>query len=101
MFASSSSYKEPQYLKIWRFIEKEISAKFGKPKHIVSDKGRKFMSSKTQDYFKFDNINHLPTTPYYPQANGWVERLKSELIQMLQKLDINNLTCGMSISKQT
>ena len=51
---------------IWRFIGKEISAKFGKPKQIVSDKSREFMSSKTQDYFKFDNIDYLPTTPYHP-----------------------------------
>ena len=55
---------------IWRFIGTKISAKFGKPKQIVSDQGTEFMLAKTQDYFRLDQIDHLPTTPYHPQANG-------------------------------
>ena len=47
---------------IWRFIGKEISTKFGKPKQIVSDQGTEFMSAKTQDYFRLDQIDHLLTT---------------------------------------
>ena len=48
------------------------------------------MSSKTQDYFKFDNINHLLTTPYYPQANKQIEHLNGALLQIIKKLSIEN-----------
>ena len=75
---------------IRRFIGKEISAKFGTPKRIVSDQGTEFMLTKTQDYFSLDQIDHLPTTLYHPQANGQVEHLNGALLQILKKLSIEN-----------
>ena len=48
------------------------------------------MSTKTQVYFSLDQIDHLPTTPYHPQANGRVERLNGALLQILEKLSIEN-----------
>ena len=39
---------------IQRFIRNEISAKFGKPKCIISNQGTEFMARKTQDYFELN-----------------------------------------------
>ena len=51
------------------FIGQEISAKFGNPWCIMTDQGHEFMSKDMKVYSDNYKIDHLPTTPYYAQAN--------------------------------
>lgn len=39
------------------------------------------MSKATHNYFKLKGLKHIVMSPYQPQANGWIERLKGSLIQ--------------------
>ena len=59
---------------IRRFIGQEIIKKFGTPKRILMDCSREFTSQDTQAYLCSKEIEHITTRPYYPQANGRVER---------------------------
>ena len=61
---------------IRRFIGQEIIKKFGQPKRLLTDCDREFISQDTQAYLRSKEIEHITTTPYHPQANGCVERLK-------------------------
>ena len=49
--------------------------RFGISEKLTSDNGRQFVLAEFKDYLKSRGINHLTTTPYWPRANGMVERL--------------------------
>ena len=61
-----------------------IFASHGLPKRIVSDNGAQFTSQEFQDYLKSNAIEHHRTTPYWPQANGEVERQNRTLLKALR-----------------
>ena len=52
----------------------DLSSTFGYPDCIRSDNGPQFISKEFKDYCIKQGIDHKPVTPYYPQANGEVER---------------------------
>ncbi|RWR98418.1 hypothetical protein B4U79_06029, partial [Dinothrombium tinctorium] len=52
----------------------EIFTRFGYPKTITSDNGRQFVSDEFKSYLKRWGIAQK-LTPFWPQANGLVERL--------------------------
>lgn len=83
-----------------RFVEvmvmKEISAKstitalhetfcrYGIPETMKSDNGPQFVSEALQEFCREYGIEHRKTTPYWPQANGEVERANRALKKRLQ-----------------
>lgn len=83
-----------------RFVEviimKEISAKntiqalhetfcrYGIPESIKSDNGPQFVSESLQSFCTEFGIELRKTTPYWPQANGEVERANKSLKKRLQ-----------------
>ncbi|KAL0859991.1 hypothetical protein ABMA27_010306 [Loxostege sticticalis] len=50
---------------------------FGKPSYIHSDRGTAFLSAEVQDFLHARGIATSRTTPYNPQGNGQVEKLKT------------------------
>lgn len=63
---------------------KEIFSRLGAPKSITSDNGPQF---KNSDYRKFCEINGIIpyyTPPYWPAANGLVERQNESIKKRLQ-----------------
>ncbi|XP_058827211.1 uncharacterized protein K02A2.6-like [Topomyia yanbarensis] len=53
----------------------ETFCRFGMPESIKTDNGPQFISSELHNFCKEFNIEHRKTTPYWPQANGEVERI--------------------------
>lgn len=51
-----------------------IFVRLGYPRTITLDNGRQFVSTELEDYCRIRNITLNHTTPYWPQANGEVER---------------------------
>lgn len=51
-----------------------IFARHGFPVSIVSDNGPQFVAAEFKDYMIEHGICHRRVTPYWPQANGQVER---------------------------
>lgn len=46
----------------------------GKPKRIRSDNGTEFIALKTKEFFKDNNIEHIPIQKGKPTQNSYVER---------------------------
>lgn len=49
--------------------------RFGMPESIKTDNGPQFISSELRTFCEEFGIQHMKTTPYWPQANGEVERM--------------------------
>ena len=55
------------------------------PKQIRTDQGSEFTNNLMQRLLSRMNIQHRQTCPYYPQANGHVERFNRTLVDCLSK----------------
>ncbi|XP_062539260.1 uncharacterized protein K02A2.6-like [Armigeres subalbatus] len=62
----------------------ETFCRFGMPESIKTDNGPQFISSEFHDFCKQFGIDHVKTTPYWPQANGEVERLNRSIGKRLK-----------------
>ena len=56
----------------------------GYPNTLVSDNSPQFTSSDFEIYFLEHNIKHQLTSPYWPQANGKVERFNRTLTKTMK-----------------
>ncbi|XP_062556923.1 uncharacterized protein K02A2.6-like [Armigeres subalbatus] len=61
-----------------------IFVRQGYPRTITLDNGRQFISKDFEDYCFTRNIHLKHTAPYWPQANGEVERQNSSLLKRLK-----------------
>lgn len=62
----------------------ETFCRFGMPDSIKSDNGPQFVSGELQQFCKQFGIEHRKTTPYWPQANGEVERFNRSIVKRLK-----------------
>ena len=60
---------------------------FGYPVELVSDNGSQFVSDETEKYLKMNNILHRKVSPYWPSANGEVERFNMTLGKTISSLE--------------
>ncbi|XP_037928832.1 uncharacterized protein K02A2.6-like [Teleopsis dalmanni] len=73
---------------------KEIFARFGLPKTIVSDNGTQFVSHQFQEFLAENGISHIRSSPYYPMSNGQAERFVDTLKRALKKLNGKGVTAA-------
>ena len=57
---------------------------FGYPKRITTDNGLQFIAREFTDYLKHHGIEHRRVTPYWPAANGEVERMNRTIKRAIQ-----------------
>ena len=53
------------------FLYGDIFIRFGVPREIVTNGGRKFVSCKMEDLFQKYDIQHRIASPYHPQQMAW------------------------------
>ncbi|XP_062621595.1 uncharacterized protein K02A2.6-like [Saccostrea cucullata] len=61
-----------------------IFATYGLPEEIVTDNGRQFISDEFENFLARNGIKYHRTLPYWPQANGEVERFNATLKKSAQ-----------------
>jgi putative transposase len=76
----------------------EIVLQRGKEKYpdqsprVISDNGPQFIARDFKEFIRINGMNHVRTSPYYPQSNGKIERwhqsLKKECIRPLCPLSL-------------
>ena len=59
---------------------------------IISDNGPQFISREFKEFIRIMGMDHVRTSPYYPQSNGKIERwhqsLKRECIRPISPLSL-------------
>jgi len=70
----------------------EIFARFGNPRVLVSDNGPQFVSEEFEGFLKANGIQHSRVAPYYPKANGQVERFHRYLEHSIRAAEIDGFT---------
>ena len=71
---------------IMDFIEKNILARFGFPKRIVTDKAPSFKSKKMINFCHKYHISLNHSMAYYPQGNGLAESSNKSLVRIIKNL---------------
>ena len=61
-----------------------IFARYGYPFTLKSDNGPQFVSAEFEKFLEECGIAHRKSTPWWPQANGEVERQNRSLVKMLK-----------------
>lgn len=61
-----------------------IFTRLGYPRTILMDNGRQFVSKAVEEYCHLNGIKKMHTTPYWPQANGEVERQNRSILKRLR-----------------
>ena len=69
----------------------EIFARFGNPKVIISDNGPQLISEEFENFLKANGIQHSRVSPYFPKANGQVERFHRYLEHSIRAAAIDGL----------
>jgi hypothetical protein len=58
--------------------------KHGKPKRILSDQGRQFVSKEFDNFLKSKNITLVKKSAYNPTGNGKCERINSNILAIMR-----------------
>jgi transposase InsO family protein len=66
-------------------IFKGLICRHSVPRKIITDQGTEFTNKLVQRLLERMNIVHKTTPPYYPQANGHVERFNRTLVESIAK----------------
>lgn len=73
-------------------IERASELYPGHQTRIISDNGPQFIARDFKSYIRLKGMDHVRTSPYYPQSNGKIERLhqsvKKECIRVKSPLDL-------------
>jgi len=64
---------------------RDIFARFGTPRTIISDRGTHFCNRSFEALMRKYSITHKLATPYHPQTSGQVEISNRQLKQILEK----------------
>ncbi|KAL5560366.1 hypothetical protein UlMin_036577 [Ulmus minor] len=68
-----------------QFLKKNIFARFGTPRAIISDGGSHFCNKQFDALLSKYGVTHRVATPYHPQTSGQVEVSNHELKRILEK----------------
>lgn len=69
---------------------REIFARFGLPKLLVSDNGRQLVSKEFEEFLALNGIKHVTSPPFHPSSNGAAENCVKTVKQFLLKEMDNN-----------
>ena len=64
----------------------EWCATHGLPEMVITDNGSQFRSEEFREFCQQNDIEHRKVTPYYPQANGEVERQNKTLLKAIRTM---------------
>lgn len=70
----------------------ETFSRFGVPETLRTDNGPQFISEAFKTFCREFGIEHQKTTPYWPQANGEVERMNNTILKRLRISQVENST---------
>ena len=57
---------------------------------IISDNGTQFIAKDFKEFIRLSGMDHVRTSPYYPQSNGKLERWHKEMKQVVRARSLTN-----------
>ncbi|GJU88234.1 retrovirus-related pol polyprotein from transposon 17.6 [Tanacetum coccineum] len=85
MWVEAEATKANDHSVVLKFVKKNIFARHGIAKAIISDGGSCFKNFKFGKLLKHYGVNHRIATPYHPYTSGQVEVSQREIKQILEK----------------
>jgi transposase InsO family protein len=76
--------KTQEASEIAKVLYRDIFARYGAPRALVSDRGQNFLSKLVTALCELFNVKRYYTSPYHPQTNSTCERLNSTLEQAIR-----------------
>jgi hypothetical protein len=70
---------------VFQFLKKNVFARFGTPRAVISDGGKHFCNRFFEQLMKKYGITHKVATPYHPQTSAQVEISNREIKRILEK----------------
>lgn len=71
-------------------VLRDIFARMGIPKFIVSDNGPQLVSTEFESFCNNNGITHIRVTPYHPKSNGIAERAVKTFKERMNASDKND-----------
>ena len=68
-----------------KFVHKNLFARFGAPRAIISDEGTHFFNKVFANLMATYKVKHRKALVYHPQSNGQAEITNRELKRILEK----------------
>ncbi|PNX59327.1 hypothetical protein L195_g051361 [Trifolium pratense] len=68
-----------------KFLKRNIFARFGTPRVLISDGGSHFCNSQLAKALEHYGVKHKVASPYHPQTNGQAEVSNREIKKILDK----------------
>ena len=84
-WVKAKALKEVIHNEVIDFVEEQILQKFGIPESLTIDQGTMFTGRKVVKYANLRNIKLITLTPYYAQANGYVEAVNKTIVDLIKK----------------
>ena len=75
---------------IVKFLKKNIFARFGVPRRVISDGGTHFCNDQLRRVLRHYNVTHKVASPYHPQTTDQAEVSNRELKKILEKTVTSN-----------
>ena len=67
-------------------VLRDLFARFGIPKQLVSDNSAQFVSEEFQAFIRSNGIRHITSATYHPATNGLAERAVQTSKQALRSV---------------
>jgi transposase InsO family protein len=97
-WAEAVPLREVKSDNVIKFLEHNITYRFGVPHHITSDNAKAFKSRKMVKFMAKYKVQWNYSTGYYPQANGLIEAFIKTLGQILKRQFTSIIVTGIIAS---
>ena len=64
---------------------------------IISDNGPQFLARDFKEFIRISGMDHVRTSPYYPQSNGKIERWHKEMKQIVRAECPKNFDAALEV----
>lgn len=78
---------------------REIWARFGIPRQLVSDNGPPFSSDEFNTFLKSNGVEHVFSAPYHPASNGLAENAVKICKRVIKKAEAQKLDIDMALQR--
>ncbi|XP_013172204.1 PREDICTED: uncharacterized protein K02A2.6-like [Papilio xuthus] len=78
---------------------RELFARFGIPRQMVTDGGPPFTSCEFEEFLKKNGVDHIVTAPYHPSSNGAAENAVKTVKKVIKKAQVEGENVDRALSK--